>query len=109
MNLIKSICGLMETSKVKSVNEGKNSSETTSSENSELKSPELLEPSPPRDGMSEESAKFLIGKCAHNRAYKVYGLENKGRYFTAKVIDPKGNVVNEILVDKLTGRVKFIR
>ena len=50
-----------------------------------------------------------LTECANNKAYKVYGLENKGRYFTAGVLDKKGKVVNEILVDKLNGGVKFIR
>jgi len=50
-----------------------------------------------------------LTECANNTAYKVYGLENKGRYFTARVLDKKGKVVNEILVDKLNGGVKFIR
>ena len=59
--------------------------------------------------MSAESAKFLIGKCPGAKTYKVYGIENEGRYFHANVLDAKGKVVNELLVDKLNGNVKFIR
>ena len=70
---------------------------------------EIEAPPVPRDGISAESAKFLIGKCTGNKAYKVYGIQNDGRYFHASVLDSKGKVVNELLVDKLNGNVKFIR
>ena len=109
MNWMESICGFMEDSITNSENKGGNTTEIKFSENSKEKSREFEEQSNPRDGMSDESAKFLIGQCANNAAYKIYGLENKGRYFTARVLDKKGKVVDEILVDKLSGRVKFIR
>ena len=63
----------------------------------------------PRDGMSLESAKLAIGRCANNSRYEIHGIENQGRYFTAKVMDSKGRQVNELLVDKLNGTVKFLR
>jgi hypothetical protein len=64
----------------------------------------------PRDGMSMESAKFVIGRCAGgNSEYEIRGIENKGRYFTAEIMDAKGKKVNELMVDKLNGRVQFIR
>ena len=109
MKWMESICGFMEDSKANSQNEGGDTTEMKFSENSKEKPREFEEQSNPRDGMSAESAKFLIGQCANNKAYKVYGLENKGRYFTAKVLDRKGKTVNELLVDKLNGHVKFIR
>ena len=109
MNWTKSICGFIKDSKANSQNEGGDTTEMKFSENSKEKPREFEEQFSPRDGMSAESAKFLIGQCANNTAYKVYGLENKGRYFTAKVLDRKGKVVNELLVDKLNGHVKFIR
>lgn len=109
MSFIQSICGFIKESKSDSEYEMSDELEVNLSENTENKSHGIEEKPKPRDGMSAESAKFLIGKCTNNTAFKVYGLENKGRYFTAKVIDPKGKVVNEILVDKLNGRVKFIR
>jgi len=63
----------------------------------------------PREGMSLESAKFAISRCAGNSQYEIHSIENKGRYFTAKIVDSKGKQVNELLVDKLNGRVKFLR
>ena len=62
-----------------------------------------------RDGMSAQSAIFQIGKYANRSEYRVNGVENKGRYFTAKILNKSGNVVNEIIVDKSNGRVKFLR
>ena len=109
MNWMKSICGFMEDSKTNSHKEGGDTNKIKFSENEKEKSREFEEQSNPRDGMSDESAKFLIGQCANNTAYKIYGLENRGRYFTARVLDKKGKVVNELLVDKLNGHVKFIR
>jgi len=109
MNLTESICRFLEDPKANSQNEGGDTTQIQFSENSKEKSREFEEQSTPRDGMSAESARFLIGQCANNTAYKVHGLENKGRYFTARVLDKKGNVVNELLVDKLNGHVKFIR
>ena len=63
----------------------------------------------PREGMSLESAKFAIDRCVGNSQHEIHSIENKGRYFTAKIIDSKGKQVNELLVDKLNGRVQFLR
>ena len=109
MNMIQSVCEFMEKSKSVSVYETNTNTEVNNSEFKQDNLHESEEQPNPRDGMSAESAKFLIGRCANNTGYKVYGLENKGRYFTAKVLDQKGNMVSELLVDKLNGHVKFIR
>jgi len=109
MNPANSICGFIERSQLESKKEKNNDFDNNFSENSKEQSQEFAEESIPRDGMSVASARFLIGKCANNIPYKISGIENKGRYFTAKVLDQKGNVVNELLVDKLSGQVKFIR
>ena len=63
----------------------------------------------PRDGMSAASATFFISRCAANSQYQIHNLENRGRYFTAIIMDSKGNQVNELIVDKLNGRVQFLR
>lgn len=62
----------------------------------------------PRDGMSKESVMFKIEKCTRVRD-EVYDVENKGRYFVAKVKDHNGRVVKEMIVDKLSGGIRFIR
>ena len=109
MNPVNSICRFIENFQSAPENKRDDDSDVTYSSDYEGKPQEFVAHAMPRDGMSDESAKFLIGKCANKTGYKVYGLENKGRYFTAKVMDQKGNMVSELLVDKLNGNVKFIR
>ena len=70
---------------------------------------EKRDQSEPRDGMSSESAIFQIGKRIHKQELRIDGVENKGRYYIAKILDKRGKAINEIMVDKLNGRVKFIR
>ena len=109
MNLIQTICGYLEGFKLNFKIDQEIGLEKNFSGSEKEKSQGFMEQLSPRDGMSADSAKFLIGKCANNRNYKVYGIENKGRYFTAKIQDKNGKIVNELLVDKLNGTVKFIR
>jgi hypothetical protein len=109
MDLKESICGFIKEPRSVSGHAGVDINKNSDFENSNEESQNKCEQPSPRDGMSEESAQFLIGKCTKNTSYKVYGLENKGRYFTAKVLDRKGKIINELLVDKLNGNVKFIR
>ncbi|MGD8970757.1 MAG: thioredoxin family protein [Desulfobacterales bacterium] len=109
VNPVNSICRFIENFQSAPENKRDDDSDVTYSSEYEEKPQESVAHAMPRDGMSAESAKFLIGRCANHTGYKIYGLENKGRYFTAKVLDQKGNTVNELLVDKLNGHVKFIR
>ena len=106
MNLIDPICNFLESTKDKSKREQNDKIETQPAENEEPKPPYELNP---RDGMSLESAKFAIGRCTGNSQYEIHCIENKGRYFTAQVMDSKGKQVNQLLVDKLNGRVQFLR
>jgi hypothetical protein len=105
MNLKESICKFIENSKDKTVNKPSDKIELRTAEKEKKSSSKLN----PRDGMSMESAKFAIGRCAGNSQYEIRSIENKGRYFTAKIMDSKGKQVNELLVDKLNGRVRFLR
>jgi hypothetical protein len=106
MNLIDSICKFIESTKDKSKGGQNDKIKMQPAEIEEEKSSDELNP---RDGMSLESAKLAIGRCTCDSQYEIHRIENKGRYFTAKVIDSKGKQVNELLVDKLNGRVQFLR
>jgi len=106
MNLIDSVCKFIESAHDKSESELNKKIEIQPAQSEKEKSSYELKP---RDGMSLESAKFAIGRCADNSAYEIHGIENEGRYFTAKVRDSKGRQVNELLVDKLNGSVRFLR
>jgi hypothetical protein len=105
MNLIDCVCKFIQSTKDKSGSEQHDKTEIQPAAAPEaMSSPELM----PRDGMSLESAKLAIGRCADNSGYEIHHMENKGRYFTAKVMDSKGRQVKELLVDKLNGKVQFI-
>ena len=106
MKPIDSICEFIENTMDRSEGESNNKIEMHP-ERAQAKKPsaELN----PREGMSLESAKFAIGCCRGNSQYEIHSIENKGRYFTAKIMDSKGKQVKELLVDKLNGRVRFLR
>jgi hypothetical protein len=106
VNIIDSICKFIENARDKSESEPSDKIELQTAETEEEKYSSDLNP---REGMSLESAKFAIGRCAGNSQYEIHSIENKGRYFTAKIMDSKGKQVNELLVDKLNGRVQFLR
>ena len=106
MNLIDSICKFIENASDKSESEQTDKIEIRPTE---IEGKKSIHEANPRDGMSLESAKLAIGRCAGNSQFGIHGLENKVRYFTAKVIDSKGQQVNEILVDKQNGSVRFLR
>jgi hypothetical protein len=106
MNPLDSICKFIESTEDKLKGEQNNKVKAQPAETEREKHFSKL---PPRDGMSLESAKFAIGLCAGNSQYEIQGIENKGRYFTAKIMDSKGHEVNQLLVDKLNGKVRFLR
>ena len=39
--------------------------------------------------------------------YDIKDLQNQGRYYIAKIVEPPGKVVARLLVDKLNGTVHF--
>ena len=106
MNLIDSICKFIENTEDKSDSEPNNKIERQPAKTQAKNFSSELNP---REGMSMESAKFVIGRCKGNSQFEIHDIENKGRYFTARVMDSKGRQVNELLVDKLNGRVQFLR
>jgi len=64
------------------------------------------------DGMGTGTARFIIDrKLPENigELYHIEGLENKGRYYLAKIIGEGGRVVNQLLVDKQNGTIHFLK
>lgn len=106
MNLKQSICSWLRQSQPAGRDPGTQPKTDDSSANI---LGDAISRSTPRDGMSSATAKYLIGRCRHKKLYEIYGIQNHGRYFVAEVSDLNGNVVNEVLVDKETGRVQFMR
>jgi len=63
------------------------------------------------DGMSTGSARIIIDQEASRRVsedYNLNGLQNKGRYFVARIVRTDGSVIDELLVDKQSGRIQFL-
>ncbi len=62
------------------------------------------------DGMSTGTARIIIeeeidGRMAED--YSIDALENKGRYYVARIVRPDGSAIRRLLVDKQTGKVQF--
>ena len=62
------------------------------------------------DGMGTATARILINKRLSEKFIEKYGLKdlkNRGRYYSAKIIEPNGNLIDEVLIDKQNGHNKF--
>lgn len=62
------------------------------------------------DGMSTGTARFIIDRKVTAdvlEKYEIKDLENKGRYYLAKIVDPDGKVTDTVLIDKLSRTVHF--
>ncbi|RJQ78962.1 MAG: hypothetical protein C4519_11480 [Desulfobacteraceae bacterium] len=61
------------------------------------------------DGMSTGTARIVIDREAgdHLPADYAVDLQNKGRYYVAKVVGQNGSVLKRMLVDKQTGDVRL--
>jgi hypothetical protein len=58
------------------------------------------------DGMSTGTARIVIEEELEDGA-EVGSLENKGRYYAARIVRPDGSAIRRLLVDKQTGNVQF--
>lgn len=64
------------------------------------------------DGMGTGTARIIIDREASRRiteSYRLKGLQNKGRYYVARVVRPDGSLIDELLVDKQNGRIQFMK
>lgn len=64
-----------------------------------------------RDGMSDGTATLIIHDAVREKytdAYPLADLVNRGRYYTARLIDKEGKTIERLLVDKQTGEVRFV-
>jgi hypothetical protein len=62
------------------------------------------------DGMSTGTARFIIEREVDPSIlenYHIKDLENKGRYYLAKIINQDGQVVETVLIDKLNRSIHF--
>lgn len=62
------------------------------------------------DGMSTGTARFIIDREVTGdvlEKYEIKDLENKGRYYLAKLVDTDGKVTDTALIDKMNRKVHF--
>jgi len=62
------------------------------------------------DGMSTGTARFIIERevdPAILERYNIKELENKGRYYLAKIVNQAGEVTETVLIDKLNRSIHF--
>lgn len=64
------------------------------------------------DGMGTGTARFVIERKLPDNIdelYHIEDLENKGRYYLAKIIGENGRVINQLLVDKQNATIHFLK
>jgi hypothetical protein len=64
------------------------------------------------DGMSTGTARFIIDREISSELFEKYNikdLENKGRYYLAKIVNQEGEVADNVLIDKLNRSIHFQR
>jgi hypothetical protein len=81
------------------------------SQNNNMKNPVNLEPGLEfLDGMSTGTARFIIDREFSSdilEKYNIKDLENKGRYYIAKIVNQDGEVADTVLIDKLNRSIHF--
>ena len=82
MNLTESICKFIERNKDKFLRQQDHNRQM---QPEETEAGKYACEQNPREGMSLESAKLAIGRCANNSEYQIQSLKNEGRYFSAKL------------------------
>ena len=63
------------------------------------------------DGMSTGTARIIIEReisQTFGEEYNIDLLENKGRYYVAKIIRSDGSLIQRLLIDKQTGSVRMV-
>jgi hypothetical protein len=64
------------------------------------------------DGMGTATARILINRHLDESVIKKYGLKdlkNSGRYYTAKIIETDGKLIDEVLIDKESHTIQSLR
>ena len=81
------------------------------SQNDNIKNPAGPEPGLEfLDGMSTGTARFIIDREVNPdllEKYDIKDLENKGRYYLAKIVNRDGKITDTVLIDKLNRSIHF--
>jgi hypothetical protein len=63
------------------------------------------------DGMSTGTARIIIEQDVGpkiSEEYNISTVENKGRYYIAKIVRPEGSLIQRLLIDKQTGSIQMV-
>lgn len=63
------------------------------------------------DGMSSGTARIIIEREVSQQIaeeFNISPVENKGRYYLAKIVRPDGTQIQRLIVDKQTGSVQMV-
>ncbi len=63
------------------------------------------------DGMSTGTARIIIEREVSRtilEKFNISPVENKGRYYVAKIVRPDGSSIQRLLLDKQTGNVQMV-
>lgn len=63
------------------------------------------------DGMSTGTARIIIERevsQAISEKFSINTVENKGRYYVAKIVRPDGSSIQRLLLDKQAGSVQMV-
>ena len=63
------------------------------------------------DGMTTGTARIIIEQDVGpkiSEEYNISTVENKGRYYIAKIVRPGGSAIQQLLIDKQTGNVQMV-
>jgi len=64
------------------------------------------------DGMGTATARLIIHRHVDDQQWEKYSLKdlrNTGRYYIARVVEKDGKIIDEVLIDKQTGRIQSLR
>jgi hypothetical protein len=64
------------------------------------------------EGMGTATARILIKRYLDESELEEYGLSqlyNTGRYYTARIVEADGRLIDEVLIDKQSGIIQSLR
>jgi hypothetical protein len=61
-----------------------------------------------RNVMTEDEARMIMKEYFPDKDYKIGKLKNKDFYFEADVTDKHGRVIDRVIIDKRSGRIRSV-
>ena len=113
MNIIASISNFLKLGKSPAHSEQNLQKKTIPQDKPQEGNIKSVEPGPGfefLDGMSTGTARFIIDREVSTdllEKYDIKELENKGRYYLAKIVNQDGEVADTVLIDKLNRSIHF--